>query len=1024
MHRAHEFLTALTIVFVVAGLTTIVFQRLRQPAVLGYLLAGLIVGPFVPVPVVADRDTVTALSELGVILLMFSLGLEFSIRKLVKVAPTAGVIALLETSLMVLAGSMLARAFGWSPREAMFAGAMVAISSTTIVARAFGEERVTGALRELVVGILIVEDVIAVLLIALLTAVSTGEGLSAHTLLESGGRLLAFLVGLVSVGLWVVPPVMRVAAGLRRPETTLVASVGLCFGIALVARAFGYSVALGAFLAGSLIAESGQEKEVERLVVPVRDLFAAVFFVSVGMMVDPHQVTQQAGAIAAFVVLVIVGKVLGVTLGAFLTGQGTRTSVQAGMSLAQIGEFSFIIAGLGLGLGATGSFLYTTAVAVSAVTTLTTPWLIRGARPVAAFVDRKLPRPLQTFVVLYGSWLEQLRASRHRRTAASAVKRLARLLVLDVAMLVALVIATAVWLDDVAGFAARTSGLATAHTRAAVITGAALLATPLLLGIVRLSRGLGTALALAALPRGAHGRVDLAAAPRKAFVVTMQLAIVLGVGFVVNAATQAFLPAWLSLSTLGVMVAVLAVVFWRSATDLEGHVKAGTEMIVEVLQAQTSPEPAAEGTDALAPVRQLLPGLGAPVTLRLEASDAAVGKTLAQTNLRGLTGASVLAIARGADGAVVPTASEVLRAGDVLALAGTSEAIRLATAALREGVESRDDARRTTSEARPRRGDAELRDDARETTSEPVSLRGEDASNALKLTPSAGAGNASWRGVAVYLVLTMGLSWLAAWLLRETGVSAARPLGTRFLTAVLLHALTMGWPPLLAVWLVRRHVDGPGYLDHGLRAARPRFVLLAAAAPLVLVAASSALAWLRGADVTAAPPEVDLQAMSHTWTGALALLLTFAGTLALVWAHSLMEELGWRGFLLARLSQRLGAWPGLLLQGLLWGLWYAPVVLLVAGDARPSVALGVVTSFALWGVLLGGLRLVSRSIVPTTVANAVLTMSAGLPLLLLGASPGIRGAAFGPMGWPVLAVAVVLLAALTRSRAGATSPSP
>ncbi len=261
MHATHAFLTALTMVLGVAAVTTILFQRLRQPVVLGYLLAGLIIGPHVPIPLVADPEIVETLSELGVILLMFSLGLEFRLRTLLRMAPTAGVTAFVQCSLMVWLGFLTGRLFGWTPIESLFAGAVIAISSTTIIAKAFDEQKICGRLREIVVGILIVEDLIAILLMAVLTAIATGNRLSAGSLAATVGRLAAFLVGLLVVGLLTVPRAVRAVVRLDRPETTVIASVGICFGIALLARAFGYSVALGAFIAGSLVAESGRGEE-------------------------------------------------------------------------------------------------------------------------------------------------------------------------------------------------------------------------------------------------------------------------------------------------------------------------------------------------------------------------------------------------------------------------------------------------------------------------------------------------------------------------------------------------------------------------------------------------------------------------------------------------------------------------------------------------------------------------------------------------------------------------------------------
>ncbi|AKJ00970.1 CPA2 family monovalent cation:H+ antiporter-2 [Archangium gephyra] len=682
MHGAHDFLKALAMVLCVAAVTSVIFQRLRQPVVLGYIIAGLIIGPHVPIPLVADPSIVQTLSELGVILLMFSLGLEFSLRKLFQVGPTAGITAVIQCSLMIWLGFVVGRAFGWTTLESIFVGAIIAISSTTIIAKAFDEQGIKGKLREIVVGVLIVEDLIAILLMATLTAVSSGAGLSAGQLALTIGRLGLFLVGLVVVGLLVIPRVVRAVHRLERPETLLVTSVGICFAVALLAQEFGYSVALGAFLAGSLVAESGKEKDVEHLVQPVRDVFAAIFFVSVGMLIDPALVAEHWVAVAVLTGVVILGKLVGVSLGVFLTGNGTRTAVQSGLSLAQIGEFSFIIAGLGLSLNATGPFLYPVAVAVSAITTLTTPFLIRASGPVANFVDRKLPKPLQTFAALYGSWVEGLRAAPQQKTTGARIRRMVRLLVLDAALLAALVIGTSVFLERLTTTVESRGGLGASVARLLVIGLASALAVPFLVGIVRVARGMGVLLADLALPPVAEGKLDRAAAPRRALVVTLQLGSLLSVGIPLVALTQPFIPGFQGAAVLLVQLVVLAVGFWRSATNLQGHVRAGSQVIVSALAAQTHVGNEKKHGEQLKTLHAILPGLGEPTPVRLEASSPAVGRSLAQLNLRGMTGATVLAIQRGEEGAVVPTAQEVLREGDVLALAGTHEAIDAARAVL------------------------------------------------------------------------------------------------------------------------------------------------------------------------------------------------------------------------------------------------------------------------------------------------------------------------------------------------------
>jgi len=384
----HAFLTALAVVLCVAAVTTVLFQWLHQPVVVGYVLAGLIVGPHVPIPLVADQHIVQTLSELGVVLLMFSIGLEFNLGRLAELGPSSGVTAIIQCSVMMVLGFVVAYALGWTVLESVFTGAIVAISSTTIIVKAFDEQRIRGKPRDLVVGVLIVEDIVAIVLMAVLTIVVSENGLSVRAVAHSLGRLVVFLLVLLGVGRLTVPPAIRAVTRLHRPETTLIASIGVCFALSLLALKLGYSAALGAFVAGSLVAESGEERRIDRLVAPVRDMFAAIFFVSVGMLMDPVLIRTHFAAIAVLTAVVIVGKIVSVSIGAYVAGSEPGGAVRAGMSLAQIGELSFVIAGLGLSVGATRSFLYPVAVAVSLITTLTTPWLIRASGPVGGWVDR------------------------------------------------------------------------------------------------------------------------------------------------------------------------------------------------------------------------------------------------------------------------------------------------------------------------------------------------------------------------------------------------------------------------------------------------------------------------------------------------------------------------------------------------------------------------------------------------------------------------------------------------------------
>ncbi|HST08075.1 MAG TPA: cation:proton antiporter, partial [Gemmatimonadaceae bacterium] len=678
---SHSFLQNLAVVLCVAAVATVVFQRLRQPVVFGYLLAGMIVGPHIAIPLVADVGTIRALSELGVILLMFSLGLEFSVRKLVQVSQKAGAVALFECSVMVSLGYLVGQMLGLTRMESVFAGAIVGISSTTIIVKAFQEQKVRGRVTELVFGILIIEDLIAIFLLTILTTISRSGAVSASELGLTAMRLVMFLTALIGFGLLIVPRAVRAVHRLGNPETTLVASIGICFAAALIALSFGYSVALGAFIAGSLVAESGHESEIEHLVRPVRDMFAAIFFVSVGMMIDPTALAAHWVAALSLTVAVIVGKVLAVTVGAFLAGHGRRTAMKAGMSLAQIGEFSFIIAGVGVTSGAIGAWMYPVAISVSAITILTTPLLIRLSNRAAASIDHWLPEPIQTVAALYGSWIERVRSSPRAPAERSGTNRVIRIILLDAALIIALVIGVDL---EIARLSAMVSGMTVMpveRVRFLIVLIGGLIAVPLIYGLITSARSLGLRLARRAFSVAQEGRVDPADAPRSAFVILVQIAVVLAVGIPVVAITQPFLPAHQGAFVLVVLTLVLLVALWRNASNLQGHARAGAQIIASALADQMASTDGASGEPRqLDDVNAILPGLGEPVAIRVSPQSIAVGRSLAQLNLRGATGATVLAIKRGDKQIPTPLGREVINLGDVLAVAGAHDAISIARA--------------------------------------------------------------------------------------------------------------------------------------------------------------------------------------------------------------------------------------------------------------------------------------------------------------------------------------------------------
>lgn len=369
----------LAIILLTAGLVTLVFNKIRQPVVLGYLIAGVIVGPFTPpFSLVKDIEGVKIWSELGVIFLMFALGLEFHFGRLKKTGLTAVVAGPFEAIFMLGLGYATGRLFGFTEMNSVFLGAILAISSTTVIIKALDELNLKNEkFAEVVFGILVIEDLVAILLLVSLATFAEDGGFSLATLGLATAKLLAIVAVWIVVGIYTIPRFLNRIGAKASDETLTVLSLGLCLGLVIVAAWFHYSMALGAFVMGAIIAESGQGHRIEKLLHPVRDVFGAVFFVSIGMLLNPADVAQNGVLVVVISLVTIIGKIISTFIGARVTGQSANTSLRSGFALAQIGEFSFIIASLGLSLGKMDPLLYSLAVSVAVITTFTTPYLIR-----------------------------------------------------------------------------------------------------------------------------------------------------------------------------------------------------------------------------------------------------------------------------------------------------------------------------------------------------------------------------------------------------------------------------------------------------------------------------------------------------------------------------------------------------------------------------------------------------------------------------------------------------------------------
>jgi monovalent cation:H+ antiporter-2, CPA2 family len=586
----HEigFIRDLAVVMIVAGATTILFQRLRQPVLLGYILAGVLIGPHTPGMLVDDPRAIDDISNLGVVLLMFTLGLEFSLRKLREVGIGVLVVAVGEVGLMLWIGYGLGGLFGWTGMDALFLGAIISLSSTMVATRTLtegGQRRQPFA--HLVVGLLVAEDVLAILMLTLLTAVAIGGSVQAEAAFTLIGHLGLFVVVGMILGLLLLPRLVDYVAGFDRDETLLVSVLGICFGASLLAAWMGFSVALGAFLAGAVVAESRSVGRVLHLVEPLRDMFAALFFVAIGLKIDPAMLLQYALPALLVAAVVIAGKTLVCSLGIFVVGHDARTALRSGLGMAQIGEFSFVIATLGLSLHVISPFIYPIAVAVSVLCMAASPYLTRSAGGLANGLSRVTPRSVKLLAGSYSGWLENLKPVNENAAIAAIFRRLLWHIAINILLVVTLFTMGAyVNAHNWNWFSIFGIDRDLRHT---LIWACALfLSLPMLIAIYRKAEALGMLLAEIGIRERFAGSYTQAI--RNVLARIIPLVTLLALALLVSALGSAILPPRgiaLSLAVLGV---VLAVILWRSLVKMHARLQAALKETLD------KPGPPGHGT--------------------------------------------------------------------------------------------------------------------------------------------------------------------------------------------------------------------------------------------------------------------------------------------------------------------------------------------------------------------------------------------------------------------------------------------
>ena len=669
--------TDLALILISAGVTTILFKWLKQPLVLGYIVAGFLVGPhFNLFPTITQTAVISEWSEIGIIFLLFALGLEFSFKRLFQVGSTAFITAGVEIITVFLAGFLTGYLFGWTTTESIFLGGMLAMSSTTIVIKAFSDMGIKKQkFADIVLVVLIIQDLVAILMMVLLPAIAVRNNLDGSEMLMSIIKLVFFIILWFLVGIYVFPSFFKWTRKLINEETLLIISIGLCFGMVALATSLGFSSALGAFVMGSILGETVEGHKIEKLMKSIKDLFGAIFFVSVGMMVDPAAIAAHWLPILLITIVVLIGMFIFSMIGSFLSGKGLSTATHTAMSLMQLGEFSFIIAGLGVNLGVLREFIYPVIIAVSVITTFTTPYIIKASEPMEALLRRKLPKRLLSRVDH-----EDVETPVHSKAVKSEWKKLlslyARRLIIYTVLLLAITTASNLYLPGLLNLllpnaAAELKGILTA-----VITLAVMM--PFLYGMAISGPAIKKLAARLIRDNKSNSWPVLAL-----MLLRISIALIFCIGVIVaNVKMSTIALASIAILIL-VMFFILRIHFHRFS-GIEQRFLANLNQ-KEIEEQRTRPVSSS-----------VMAKLSAydihPESITLASESIYAGKRLQDIPVRSESGANIVKIQRGEKNILIPSGNEIVYPGDVLIAVGTREQLDrfLSLMSVREAISGND----------------------------------------------------------------------------------------------------------------------------------------------------------------------------------------------------------------------------------------------------------------------------------------------------------------------------------------------
>jgi CPA2 family monovalent cation:H+ antiporter-2 len=664
------FLQDLAIVMVISAITMVICHRLYLPVVLGYILAGFFIGPHTPpYSLITDLQSIHTLSALGVIFLLFSIGLEFNFTKLLKVGAVAFIASTFEILLMIWIGFSLGKFMGWKQMDSLFLGAILSISSTTIIAKILIEnKKINERFAQVILGILVIEDLWAIVIIAVLSGIATTGEFTLSEISLAMIKVFIFVTGVIFCGFLFVPKILRHIERFQTSEMMIIVVLGLCFGISLLAAKAGFSIALGAFLIGAVIAETKQGHTVVVKMEPIRDMFTAIFFVSIGMLIEPALILKFAGPIVIITIVMIFGKVFSCSAVTLLTGYDSQTSLKVGLGLAQIGEFSFIIAQLGRDSHVTSPFLYPIAVSISVLTTITTPFLMNNSNSIINFIKCFTPKPIVTFAHFYPSWIAKIKEgnmSDRKKTIilGHILRHFPKFIFYTMCMAAVYFIGNK--------YQYFFTGI-NANLYWSIIT---ILSFPFLIGFIyTLDKLLWEGLFLNLIKSA--NEIQKAGETQELLHNTVRFLAALTSGMVLLFVTS------LSIPTLPLTIFIITLIlssgsfFWKSTDRIHQNIEKTVMSVFDYEKPLNEPQAQSTHDQLVDLIRSNYPLSFETQDFLLPYYECAVNQTIKELELRSKTGASVVGIYREEETIPNPTADTKLLPGDVLVLIGNGEQLK------------------------------------------------------------------------------------------------------------------------------------------------------------------------------------------------------------------------------------------------------------------------------------------------------------------------------------------------------------